>query len=197
MSETETQTKLHTRLEKIVRRKRPTPYQVMALALSSIGLALSLIGLGSLIIIASQARAANEQARLANEQAREARKQNDLLASQAQLQNLQALTNQLLILDKLFIEHPEMRQYFYDNVEISGDKDKVNYQRALAIAEFQIDFFDTFLTQESSLNLADDEREAWHTYIIRSFARSRVMCVRLNTDPDWYGSNLKELAHCH
>lgn len=155
---------------------RPKPLTVYELAT----LLLSLIGLGSLFFIARQVHMAGEQAQAAK--------------IQTQALTTQSVMSQLLQLDSLFIEHPEVRPYFYYGKEINkGDE---HYDRALAVAEFQLDFFDSYLTQSQYLTLGDEERQNWEKYITDSFSTSPIMCARLKDAPGWYGAKLEKLAKC-
>jgi hypothetical protein len=151
-----------------------TPYEVVTLLLS-------ISGLVSLFFIAQQVRTASEQARTAK--------------IQTQALTTQSVMNQLLQLDNLFINNPELRPYFYYGKEISeGDK---NYDKALAVAEFQLDFFDSYLTQSEYLTLRAEERQNWEKYIVDSFSNSPIMCMRLKDAPGWYSAKLEGLANCH
>jgi hypothetical protein len=158
---------------KLLQSKALTPYELVTLLLS-------ISGLISLFFIAQQVRTANEQALTAK--------------IQTQALTTQSVMDQLLRLDDLFISHPELRPYFYKRKEIiEGDG---NYDKALAVAEFQLDFFDSYLTQAEYLSLKPEERQNWETYIADSFSNSPIMCVRLKGAPGWYSAKLEELAKC-
>lgn len=101
---------------------------------------------------------------------------------------------QLYDLDKLFIKHPELRPYFYNGQEMSKAASDDERQRILAIAEFQLDFFDSFLTQREYLTLKPEELKNWRTYIEDSFSHSPAMCYRLKGVEDRYNSELEEIA---
>lgn len=159
---------------KIVQFKPLTPYELVTLLLS-------ISGLISLFFIAQQVQTATEQARTAK--------------IQTQALTTQSVMNQLLNLDKIFIDNDKLRPYFYDGKEIG--KDDGEYNKALAIAEFQIDFFDSFLTQSEHLTLNAEERRNWHKYIEDSFSRSPIMCQRLKDAPGWYTDELKRIAKCY
>jgi hypothetical protein len=178
----------------IVRRQALTPFELVTLAVS-------ICGLLSLLFIIQQVRLANAQVEAAKEQ--------------TQLQRTQSVMDQMLELDKLFIEHPDLRPYFYEGQEIrQGDQDELNggqevkgeretpvafkkrYQRVLAIADFQLDFFDLFLNQSESLILSQEDKENWLSYITDSFAKSPVMCQRLNSVKSWYSIEMYEISKC-
>jgi hypothetical protein len=163
---------------KLLRHKPLTTYEVVTLLLS-------VVGLFSLFLIAKQVKAANEQAQSANEQAQLAKIQTKALTTQH-------VMTELYELDKVFIDYPHLRPYFYDGKEMS-DSD-ADYGRVRAIAEFQLDFFDSFLTQSEYLTLKPDELENWRTYIKDSFRNSPAMCRRLKGVEGWYNSELEDIA---
>ncbi|HEY0727315.1 MAG TPA: hypothetical protein VGD38_04540 [Pyrinomonadaceae bacterium] len=102
-----------------------------------------------------------------------------------------------LDLDKVFIEKPKLRPYFYQGWDISEDHE--DYHAVMGIAEMQLDFFDATLTQleirprENDLEMAAEEK-LWEKYFSKSFAKSRVLCKRYADDEDWYRENLKKYA---
>jgi hypothetical protein len=159
---------------KMIRPKPLTPYEVLTLLLSIS----SLISLG---LIAQQVRTASEQV--------------GATKTQTQALTTQSVLGQLFQLDDLFIKNSELRPYFYDGKEMA--KEDKNYSKTLAIAEFQLDFFDSFLTQSQYLTLDDEERKNWDKYIEDSFSTSPIMCERLKNAPGWYGAKLEALARCH
>ena len=102
-----------------------------------------------------------------------------------------------LEVDKIFIEYPKLRPYFYDGKDIT-DND-TNYHAVMGMAEMQLDFFDATLTQllmkpeEDAAEMEAEER-LWAKYFSKSFATSRVLCKRYADDEDWYRENLKKYA---
>lgn len=152
---------------KIVESKPLTPYELATLLMS-------LTGLVSLFLISQQVNTAKRQAKALT---------------------TQSVMSQLLEVDKLFIKDPELRPYFYSRKVIS--EDDPNYNKVLAIAEFQLDFFDSYLTQSEYLTLStDEEKQNWEKYIVDSFANSLPMCQRLKDAPGWYSAKLENLAKC-
>ncbi len=57
-----------------------------------------------------------------------------------ELEFYHAFINYWLEADRVFIEHPECRKFFYDNVSVQGIDDGT-YQRLMAIAEYMDDIF--------------------------------------------------------
>ena len=85
----------------------------------------------------------------------------------------QHFINYWLETDKLFIQYPECRKYFYDNADIRElEKGSVTYERVLALAEY---FDDLLLYSETEVNnLSEDNRsvpkeqvESYKVYISR------------------------------
>lgn len=102
-----------------------------------------------------------------------------------------------LDLDKIFIENPELRPYFYHGWEITETDTK--YHAVMAVAEMQLDFFDATLTQlqirpEEDAAEMEAEKALWDKYFVKSFSSSRALCKRYADDEDWYRENLKQYA---
>lgn len=152
-----------------MRRKMLQPAPLTSYELAS--LLLSAIALVSLFFISEQVRMSKIQSKASN---------------------TQTVTGPFLEIDKLFIADPELRPYFYDGQEIS--EDAPNYQKVLAVAEFQLDVFDTFFTQEDYVTLDTEERQNWVKYMGDSFHTSPALCRRLNPAQDWYTAKLVKLA---
>jgi hypothetical protein len=105
------------------------------------------------------------------------------------------MSNLTLEMDKIFIEKPELRPYFYDGVDIKDD-DK-NYNLVVAVAEYQIDYFDSAMTQMDYLPEDQDskeDRDTWNQYFADSFAHSPILCKRINQINRWYMQRLVKIA---
>ena len=92
----------------------------------------------------------------------------------------QNIMSHTLDVDKLFVDYPDLRPYFFEFTPITpSNKD---YNRALAIADYQLDFFDVFLSQVyySQSFLSDPQSgDAWDNYMGISFLQSPIMCHEL------------------
>lgn len=98
-------------------------------------------------------------------------------------------------MDRLFIEHPNLRSYFYDGKDID-QKDK-DYDLVIAIAEHQLDYFDATWTQLGYIPDDEDkkeDRETWKRYFFDSFANSPILCRRINMNRSWYMQSLLQKA---
>jgi hypothetical protein len=132
------------------------------------------IGLVSLYFLLEQTRVANVQTQH--------------VARSVESGAYQSIANELLELHKLYLEHPELRAYFRSGREMRPDDP--NYEKALVLAEYQLDFFDSFWAQSQQMPTLLDRRgrawSAWITYMQDSFALSPVMCWHLGTVKSWY-----------
>ena len=96
------------------------------------------------------------------------------------LQANQDLMSNLLDVDQVFIDNPDLRPYFFDGKKISPT-DR-NYNKVLAIADYEIDFFGSVLNEVSySQSYASEKetRQSWDQYMHTSFKESPIMCQRL------------------
>lgn len=103
----------------------------------------------------------------------------------------QSISSQLLDLDKLFIEKPELRPYFFSGTDLTDADPEYTkiYTQAISVADLQLDYFDSFWTQADHIDeLRKDSSSwrAWDKYIRDSFANSPIMCRRLSEVQSWY-----------
>jgi hypothetical protein len=137
-----------------------------------LSLIISLLGLASLALIMFQINQAS---------------------ASLQAASYQSIANNTLELDKIFIDKPELRPYFYYGRDIN--QNEKDYDLVMAVAEFLIDFFDSTLTQ---LEIMPKDKQldmpAWKKYFSDSFANSPALCKRLQRNPNWYRPNLIEIA---
>ncbi len=83
--------------------------------------------------------------------------------------------------NKMFIEKPYIRQYFYDNKTIKKTKctkKECDYEEIIATADYIIDYFDLYWTQIQYVK--DEDIIAWTNYIQDSFTKSSILCTRFN-----------------
>jgi len=112
--------------------------------------------------------------------------------------SMYAIVNtQTLEMDKVFLERPHLRPYFYDNEDLSKIRDKKTLREVMSVAEYQLDFFDLVMTQLDYIPTDKDSPEdkvTWKKYIVDSFANSPALCKRIADDPDWYMTSLVTLS---
>ena len=147
--------------------RRLSPYEVL-------NVIFSVLGLLSLYFLLEQTRGTFVQAQH--------------LARSVENGAYQSITTELLELHKLYLEHPALRPYFRGGRDIRPDDP--NYQQALVLAEYQLDFFDSFWVQSEQMpNILDRNGPAWLSwlsYMKDSFAQSPIMCRHLDTVKAWY-----------
>jgi hypothetical protein len=153
-------------------KKALTLYDLISLAISLLTLVALVIGLFSLVVI--------------NRQTREIATQTKYSAASLQSTAYKAITDQVLEADRLFIEHPKLRPYFYSGVEIG--KDNPDYDVVEAMAEYQLDFFDSVQHQLKYRRevFGDIKLETWQRYFDDTFSNSPILCKRLNETATWY-----------
>lgn len=101
------------------------------------------------------------------------------------------LKNQQLELDKLFIDFPHLRKYFY-NGEVFKEDSSDAYAQAAAIAEYILDHMAAIMPQRT----ADGEMlisTIWREYIKDSFYNSPILCSTLEKHSRWYPRELYEI----
>ena len=160
-------TPAHRHIHKLISFRRLSPHEVL-------NVVFSVLGLLSLYFLLEQTRGTFVQAQH--------------LARSVESGAYQSITSELLELHKLYLEHPELRPYFRDGRDIRPDDP--NYEQALVLAEFQLDFFDSFWVQSEQMpNILGREGPdwlSWVTYMRDSFALSPIMCRHLDSIKAWY-----------
>ena len=162
---------LNKRISRVLEKKTFTPYELISLTISLLGLISIVGGLFSLVFFYRQTREIAIQTQHSHES----------LQSAA----YQAIANHEMEVDRLFIENPRLRPYFFASQEIS--KISPDYSVAESIADYELDFFDSAQTQLKYLkSLPDVDMQAWQAYFDDSFTNSPILCQRLITLATWY-----------
>jgi hypothetical protein len=100
-----------------------------------------------------------------------------------------SLTNQALATDGIFINAPNLRDYFY-NGKIVTENDPLA-EKVKAAAEYLLDFYDSQVTQLKRYpNLWRSEKDAWESGIIDQFTWSPFLCWYLDVNKAWYSEEL-------
>lgn len=105
------------------------------------------------------------------------------------------LKTQQLEIDKLFIERPHLRKYFYDGVSL-GEDEPDEYAQVSATAEYILDHFASVLLHTTA-DGAPLTSTIWREYMKDSFANSPALCATLERHERWYSPellNIKEEA---
>jgi hypothetical protein len=102
------------------------------------------------------------------------------------------ITSQSLAEDKIFIDNPELRPYFYEGKMLEPN-DPLKY-KIWATAEYVLDFFDSLESQLKKYpNLWIHEKREWEANIVDQFAWSPELCRYLDATRDWYSQELYAL----
>ncbi len=104
----------------------------------------------------------------------------------------QSVTNYALEISRLFLQHPDLRPYFFAGQFI--DESHPDYLRAEAVAEVVLDIIWT-MTNEARLmqgnEFANEEgRKVWEAYVDDCFATSPLLTSFLTKRKDWYGQDM-------
>ena len=103
----------------------------------------------------------------------------------------QSMTTLTLDLDKITIEHPELRQYLEDNA--NPHNDPANYDRAVESAIMTFDVFDVALSQVGTFKDQWSDPGGWTNWVIDDFKRSPFLREQYQIYHGWYGTNLTDL----
>ncbi len=101
----------------------------------------------------------------------------------------QSVTSYSLEVSRLFLQHPDLRPYFFDGQAI--EESHPDYLRAEAVAEVMLDIFWTMMSeaeriQDSSFKNAEG-RVQWAIYMGDCFANSPLLTSFLRKRQEWYG----------
>ena len=103
----------------------------------------------------------------------------------------QTMTSYSMEISRIFLEHPDLRPYFFSGQAI--DTNHPDYLQAEAIAEVILDIFWTMSSQAKRVQgeFANPEaRELWQNYIRDCFAQSPILAGFLTMRKDWYGDEM-------
>lgn len=101
----------------------------------------------------------------------------------------QTVAEQMMSVDRLFIDHPELRPYLYDGQELPADPRERS--RITATAELLVDFLDNIASQ--SRHIPDYLCGPWYVYF-QDLARSSPAMRQFWLDRrSWYGDDMRRL----
>lgn len=99
---------------------------------------------------------------------------------------------QMMEIDRLFFEHPELRPYFYENQPLPDDPREMT--RIEALAELFMDFLDMVIVLETTtppeMNIPWAE---WQDYIAELYLSSPAIRHFYHANRDWYDAKVREL----
>lgn len=108
------------------------------------------------------------------------------------------LSKKWLELDRYFVEHPDMRKYFYDHAELPADP--TEQSKVVAVSYYALDFADWVLTtfDMSILDGASPEgkrqKAGWTTYFQNTLFKSPAICRLLLQSPESYGDTTSSVG---
>jgi hypothetical protein len=112
-------------------------------------------------------------------------------AAQTRVQTSNRSLSNVLTLDRVFLDHPELRPYFFEGKDLK-ESDPL-YAQVEAVADMHLDVFAD--TLDYCLVFPDDWRrpEGYKSYIRSRLALSPVMRRRLEKKADWFAPYLQEV----
>jgi hypothetical protein len=93
----------------------------------------------------------------------------------------------MFLIDTTFVDHPELRGYFYEGRRVPADDP--NRDRVFAMAELLLDHFDYILLQVKCFPTLYPE-DFWTQYMQDCFSSSPVLCEFLENKKRWYSAEL-------
>src|SRR5215469_10771026 len=151
-------------------------FQRLSLALSAIGLVISALGFTAVIV-----------------SIRTAQQQMAYVAAQTRLQVRDRTLGNVLALDRVFLDHPELRPYFYEGKDL--DKSDPKYAQVDAVAGMHLVVFDYNLNYRRHFPKEFHFPEGQESFIREMLAQSPVMRRRLEKKAAWYTPELRTLLN--
>ncbi|MBB5467979.1 hypothetical protein OKW30_002483 [Paraburkholderia sp. Clong3] len=100
------------------------------------------------------------------------------------------ITQRVFDLGHLFIDHPHLRKYFYDNAVVDSSED---IEKITSFTEYILDFFSSIQEHERLLGDGTPSWKEWNEYISDFFGRSPFLCVYFAERASWYEPGLFEI----
>lgn len=99
-------------------------------------------------------------------------------------QGYQLAMGMFIEVDRVFIEYPQTRRYFYDGVSVPDGLDPAEEQRIMAVSEMMLDICE--LVTDTRLGLKAGDEESWRNYVTGCLQASPTMVEHLTDHPDWH-----------
>ena len=119
------------------------------------------------------------------------KRQIEVMLVQARGDVNERLYSQSLSIMKFFVDHPELRPYFYDNKELSEAGNESEKLQVLSAAEMVGGFLELVAMQIEEQRAEIQPR--WKNYVIDAFNSSAVVREHLATCSAWYADDLLQL----
>lgn len=107
-----------------------------------------------------------------------ANRQSDIIAT------YNSLTSLVLEIDKIFIEYPDLRPYFYNNTPLPADMQEQDRNRTLAIAELYLDILECIWDRQPEFSKEDEA--SWRDWILDAFSTSPILSSHYSENRSWY-----------
>lgn len=124
-------------------------------------------------------------------QTKEMSKQNQIEAKSALISIYKEISCIMLEIDRMFIERPDLRKYFYDGADIQKDNKK--YNEILSVAEYILDFMDMLVVMKNAAPEYPDTNlpwEDWNVFFSEIYSNSPIIRKLLDLHHDWYSKTL-------
>jgi hypothetical protein len=115
-------------------------------------------------------------------------------AAQTRLQVRDRTLCNVLALDRVFLDHPELRPYFYEGKDLDKS-DPLLYAQVEAVAEMHLDVFDYNLNYRLLFPKEYHFPEGHESFIREMLAQSPIMRRALEKRAAWYSPELRALLN--
>ena len=128
------------------------------------------------------------------QQTREMSKQNRIGAKSALISVYKEISSVMLEIDKMFLEYPDLRKYFYDGAVLRKKTRK--YNQALSIAEWFLDFMDMFVVmgkaapEHPGVSLPWQD---WNVFFREIYSTSPIIREYWAAHCNWYNETLAQI----
>ena len=157
-------------------RESLSKFQRFSLTISAIGLVISALGFTAVIVSIWTAQ-----------------QQMAFVGAQTRLQVRDRTLGNVLALDRAFLDHPELRPYFYGGKDL--DKSDPLYARVEAVAEMHLDVFDYNLHHRRLFPNEYHFPEGNENFVREMLAQSPIMRRHLEKNAAWFSPELRALLH--
>jgi hypothetical protein len=151
-----------------------TKFERLSLAISAAAVLISALGFTAVIV-----------------SIRTAQEEMGYVGAQTSLQIRDRSLANVLALDRVFLEHPELRPYFYNGKDL--DETDPLYPQVEAVAEMHLDVFDYNLNYRILFPQQYHHPEAEESFIREMLASSPVMRRRLIKKREWFSPYLQDM----
>lgn len=161
------------------RRQEPIRFLTMLIALASF-----IVTSAALVFVSVQASNVKKQIRALN--------------ASLDLQSYSAINTQLAEIDNLFIDHPDLRPYFFEGAPWPSEEKPENLtlrRKLTSVAEKKLDFIDFWFMSARHLDLQRSDMVSWRNYFLGSFQNSPILCDVLKDEKEAYGEEVLSIAH--